>query len=192
MATTTTVVSKALQETMARLDAARAKARAAEAVAAGAQFKKFSSALNLKPEWLGKTFEDRGHTYRIIGLARNPLNKNGVSVRQEDNGEAYYYPTDLIRALMSENPAAAKEKLKTQHDQAHLAEWKCNLERFGELFGYPKFGTTFQYKRNVYTVIGARERGSRKIATRCGSDDQFWFFTPEMANQYIANTAAKK
>src|ERR1700691_354789 len=137
---------------------------AKEAPEAKSKFVKLSSALNLKPEWFGKTFKDNNHTYRIVGLSSTPLRKYGISIEDVDTGGSYGFDTNRLRAIMTgkfdEYTGAAEAK--------NRKVWKEYLEGFGEYRDFPKMGAEFQYKGKMYTVIGARDRGTYNVVTEFG------------------------
>lgn len=148
------------------------------------RFVKFCSVLNLKPGWLGKTFTEGNHTFRVTGLASNPLRKHGIAVQEVNTGREYLFPTESVRAHLSDSSGKAHANLVAEAKKADLAKWKQYLENFGEMLECPKYGTTFQFKRRTYKVIGWRERGTNHVVTAFG-DGNFWFFPPELVKTAV-------
>ena len=62
-------------------------------------YKNHCQIFDLKPEWLGQSFQAQGMTLTIVGL-KTRASKNPV-VCNSDNGKGYIFPADSIKLRMN-------------------------------------------------------------------------------------------
>jgi hypothetical protein len=117
----------------------------------------FCSAFNLKPEWLGRTFQDnKGRSYTITGL--NIRSKKFPVLTKE----GIRFNADYLRGLMTGDSKLFERLQKEKHDQK-LKQARKDYKRNCFLFDLEPswLDKTFVHRGTTYRIDGVRLRARR-------------------------------
>jgi hypothetical protein len=140
----------------------------------GIAYKSFCSQFGLKPEWLGRTFENRGKTYTITGL--NIRSRNfPVQTKEGSSFNAVY-----IQGLMSGDSKLFERTQKAKHEEK-LKQARKNYPSNCWLFNLEKswLDETFTYRGSTYRIDGVRTNARRFNVLCRKEDNSVAFFPPE-------------
>jgi hypothetical protein len=149
-------------------------------------YKELCEQFGLKREWLGKTFEDKGTTYTIVGL--NPRSKRYPVKTTFGNGQNATWNATYVAGRMGGNLA----ELRKAEQAKQREEDRANYKRLASLFGLkPEWlDQQFTFKTRTMTVVGLAPNRRRFPVVAADEHGKISLFTKNVLTEAFIKVGA--